>query len=40
MEKLTGVIDHFLYRNETNGYGVMEMNIRCSEALWSAPATV
>ena len=25
MEKLTGVIDHFLYRNDTNGYGVMEL---------------
>ena len=25
MDKLSGVIDHFLYRNETNGYGVMEL---------------
>ena len=25
MEKLTGVIDHFLFRNDTNGYGVFEL---------------
>jgi len=25
MEEFTGIIDHFLYRNDTNGYGVMEL---------------
>lgn len=26
MEEFTGIIDHFLYRNDINGYGVMELS--------------
>ena len=33
MEKLTGVIDHFLYRNETNGYGVMELTTEYDDVI-------
>ena len=25
MEQLIGIIDHFLFKNETNGYGVFEL---------------
>jgi len=33
VEKLTGVIDHFLYRNETNGYGVMELTTEYDDVI-------
>ena len=33
MEKLTGVIDHFLYRNDTNGYGVMELTTEYDDVI-------
>ena len=33
MEKLTGVIDHFLYRNETNGYGVIELTTEYDDVI-------
>ena len=33
MDKLSGVIDHFLYRNETNGYGVMELTTEDDDVI-------
>lgn len=33
MEELTGVIDHFLFRNESNGYGVMELTTEDDDVI-------
>ena len=33
MEKITGYIDHFIYRNETNGYGVAQISTEVEEII-------
>lgn len=33
MEELTGVIDHFLFKNESNGYGVMELTTEDDDVI-------
>jgi len=33
LEELTGVIDHFLFRNESNGYGVMELTTEDDDVI-------
>ena len=33
MEELTGVIDHFLFKNDSNGYGVMELTTEDDDVI-------
>ena len=33
METLVGVIDHFLFLNENNGYGVMELTTEDDDVI-------
>ena len=33
MEKITGYIDHFIYRNEINGYGVAQISTAVEEII-------
>ena len=33
MEKVTGYVDHFIYRNENNGYGVLQLTTEETEVI-------